>query len=431
MTSFFNENLSIIQNRWPLIAHTLAAAPPVPRAELVQDGPQATLKIGGVYLASKYDRCAEAAQQAGLIPQESTDAWVYGVGLGDLPRALLLRPGLQRVHVVLINPDVARQSFEFFDHRDWLADARVEILTSAGQDCVRFPFAAVPSCLRLAEEGSSRLRDLVELELATPFIRKRHAADNPELLARLRENEPFVGADHDVAELFGSCPGATILVAGAGPTLADHYEKLRRRTSPLVAVDAALKPLTHAGIIPDVVVSIDGHAQTINRFFLEAELGSCAKTPLAYFPTVHRSVFEIWPGPRHVAYSSSPLFRDLARRHPRAELFAAGSVIHPATDLAVRMGASRIVLFGADFSFLRGQSHVENCAVLAPVENNPGAPWVLGWQGQRLTTSANLRGYLRDLENYIGRHTAVRFFSAGNQGAHIHGTSLWEAEHGF
>lgn len=430
MVTYLDQNLSIIQHRWPEVAQALAAAPEL-HAELVQDGPQATLRIDGIYLASRYDRRAEAAQQASLIPHESVEAWVYGFGLGDLPRELLRRPQLQRLQVVLFNPAESCQSIDYFDHRDWLVDQRVEILTGADQARVRFPFAAIPSSLRLADAASARLRDLVELELATPFIRKRHAADNPELQARLRENEPYVVIDRDVANLFGRYQGATVLVAGAGPTLAEHFMGLHDRQAPLVAVDAALKPLIAAGIVPDAVVTIDGHAETINRFFRESDLGGCRETPLVYFPTVHRGVYEIWPGPRHVAYSSAPLFHDLRRRHPRSELFSAGSVIHPAVDLAVRMGAARVVLLGTDFAYPGGRSHVAGCAAERELPGSDHDPWVAGWRGQRLTTSANLRGYLRDLEIYIERQQAVQFYCASSNGARVHGADLWEGIHGF
>lgn len=431
MASFFNENLRTIQNRWPGLAEALAAAPPVPRAELVQDGPQATLRIDGIFLASRYDRGLEAAQQAKLIPLESKEGWIYGLGLGDLPRALLERPALERLRVVLINSSVACQSFEFFDHRDWLDDARVELLTAADQTRVNFPFAAVPSCLRLADEATARLRDLVELELATPFIRKRHAAGNPDLQARLGENEPLVASDGDAEELFGCYPETTILVAGAGPTLAEHFDALRERTTPLIAVDAALKPLTKNGIVPEVVVTCDGNAEMIGRFFREADLSCCARVPLVYFPTVHKGVLAAWPGPRKVAYSSSGLFQKLRNRHPRAELFSSGSVIHPAVDLAVRMGASRIVLLGADFAFPGGRSHVAGCVTAQLVEKGINDPWVLDREGRRLATTNNLRGYLRDLESYIERHVRVSFVTGSNNGAHIHGTSLLEAENAF
>ncbi len=56
MATFLTENLSIIQQRWPGIAQVLATAAAEPRAELVQDGPQATMRIEGIHLSSSYDR---------------------------------------------------------------------------------------------------------------------------------------------------------------------------------------------------------------------------------------------------------------------------------------------------------------------------------------------------------------------------------------
>lgn len=430
MAAYLDENLHIIQHRWPEVAQALVATPE-PRVELVQDGPQPTLLIDGIHLTSSYDRQAEARLQASLIPEESTEAWVYGFGLGDLPRMLLPRRGLGRLHVVLLNLSVARAGLQYCRHGDWLSDGRVNISTVTSASRVRFPFAAAPSCLQLADDASARLRDLVMLELATPFIRKRHAAENPELQERLKENEAFLAGDGDAAALFGRYPGARMLVAGAGPTLSEHYDRLRNRKAPLIAVDAALKPLTVAGIVPDVVVTIDGNAEVIGQFFRESDLTGCEDIPLVYFPTVHQGVLDAWPGPRFAAYSSSPLFQDLRLRHPRVELFSAGSVIHPAIDLAVLMGAEQVVLLGADFSFPGGRSHVADCVTGSDLVPSAGDPWVLDWQGNRLPTAANLCGYLRDLEVYIGRQTHVRFFCASPNGAHIHGANLWEAQHAF
>jgi len=424
VASFLTKNLTTIQHRWPLAAQALAAAPPEPRAELVQNGPQQTLLVDGIHLTSSYDRQAEAVVQASLIPQDSCEAWVYGIGLGDLPRELLRRPQLRRVHVVLINPSVARQSFEFFDHQDWLLDERVEILTASGQSHVRLPFAAVPSCLQLADNDSARLRDLVVLELATPFIHKRHTADNPELQARLRENEPYVAADADVAELFGRYPGATILVAAAGPTLSEHYEKLRNRKSPLIAVDAALKPLTQAGVVPDVVVSIDFLVEAIGPFFREADLSACDNRTLVYFPSSPLGVLHTWPGKRFVAYSNAIMYRDVRRRLPRAALFSAGSVIHPAVDLAVRMGASQVVLFGADFAYPGGRSHVAGSIFARDIDRGMAGDWVLDGNGQRIPTAPNFLGYLRDLESYISKNRQVAFRNTHAGGARIQGAPL-------
>jgi len=432
LSSFYKRNLSIITQRWPQVAQALDASAPEPRARVVEDGPQATLMIDGIHLSSSYDRVTEAALQASLVPEGSAEAWVYGIGLGDLPRVLLRREKLKRVHVVLINPAVARQSFEHFDHQDWLDDDRVEILTADGESQVHFPFAAVPSCLQLADDASARLRDLVVLELATPFIRKRHSVDDPELQARMRENEAYVAKDGDVGELFGRYPGATILVAGAGPTLGEHYEKLRNRKSPLIAVDAALKPLLQAGIVPEVVVSIDHLKDGVVPLFNHVSLTKCTKTSLVYFPVTPPHVLALWPGERFVAYSNSDLYQFLRDRIPRAVLYSSGSVIHPAVDLAVHMGASRVIFLGADFGYPNGMSHVAGSVLTHEVEPQGGEVWVINGKGDRIRSIHNLIGYLRDLEAYLGCKNEIAFRNASASGAFIRGApSLKDGENDF
>jgi hypothetical protein len=424
MTSFLTENMTIVRHRWPIVANILEESSSRLTGRVVQDGRQSTLLIEGIHLSSSYDRMAEAALQASLIPEDATEAWVYGIGLGDLPRCLLRRSRLRRLHLVLLNPAVARQSFESYPHRDWMTDDRVEILTASGQDQLQFPFTAVVSCLQLAGEASARLRDQVVLELATPFIRKRHAADDLEQQVRLKENEPLVAADGDVAELFGSCSRATVLVAGAGPTLGEHFERLRHRKMPLIAVDAALKPLTEAGVVPEVVVTLDAKKQAIERFFREADLELCRTSTLVYFPMVHPAALSLWPGRRLAAFSSAPVYAQMRQSLVKGELFSSGSVLHPAVDLAVRMGAARIVLLGADFGYPGGRSHVSGCAVARPVAVSRAH--ILDGRGNAIGTASNLRGYLRDLENYIACHPQVTFINGSLSGARIEGTRVLE-----
>lgn len=421
-------NLSIVRTRWPEVAERIENTRPTCEVSVAGSSPN-TLVVGGVHLSSCYDRIAEAVLQASLVPPESPEAWVYGIGLGDLPRVLLQRPRLKRLFVVMLNPEVVCQSFAHFDHVDWLADPRVMLLTGAGQEEMHFPFAAVPPCLQLADDASSRIRDLVVLELATPYIRRQHSAANEHLLARLKENEAAVREDGDVARLFGSRTGETVLVAAAGPTLSQHFAWLSRQQAEhgrvLIAVDAAFRALSEAGICADIVVTMDGNREGVLSFFEGIDLAPHKKTPLVYFPLVHADVLALWPGPRLVSYVDHPLYADLASRLPRGRLFSSGSVIHPAVDLAVRMGGERIVLCGADFSFPGGRAYV-NGGQVRPQAASAGEHWVLNGNGERVPTAPNYRGFLRDLERYIGAHPRVAFVNAGRDGALIKGTSFLE-----
>ena len=229
-----------------------------------------------------------------------------------------------------------------------------------------------------------------------------------------------------MATLFGTRSGATVRVAAAGPTLGDHYRRLREDPVPLVAVDAALRPLLAADVVPHIVVSIDGHREGMRRVF-DVDDERLRDTILVYMPVVSHAVLTGWPGPRCVAYDGSPRYAALRTELPRAELFASGSVAHPAVDLAVRMGARRVELLGCDFATPRGRTHVEGCAWEWGHRTGWATSWVLDGHGRRVASVPNLVGYLRDLEGYIercldGRASAIEFVNGSRDGARIAGT---------
>ena len=105
-------------------------------------------------------------------------------------------------------------------------------------------------------------------------------------------------------------------------------------------------------------------------------------------------------------------------------MYVGGSVIHPAVDLAVKMGADRITLFGADFAFPMNKTHAGwNDGELGPAVSQ-AKHWVLDGHGQRVRTQLNFRSYLCELERYIAGHPQVRFFNSSRAGAMIVGTTF-------
>ena len=134
-----------------------------------------------------------------------------------------------------------------------------------------------------------------------------------------------------------------------------------------------------------------------------------------------------WPGPRLLACSANPLHDEIRETYRCGTLYSSGSVIHPATDLAVQMGASRIVFLGADFGFPHDRFHVENYGVGVQEETfRHGSHWVLNGFGERIRTTSNLRNYLVDLENYIATKPQVEFCLCCREGASITGVDYLE-----
>ncbi len=420
----FDQNLQIIDQRWPELGARLAAATVLTEVEAVRVI-EPSLQIQGLQLTSCFDRRSEAQLQASLVPRESTTAQVYGLALGDLQQVLLERSELQQLNVVMMNLAVARCCLEHFDQRGWLEDSRVNLLTAERLKNPRLPFAAAPVCLQLADESACELRDRIVLELATPAIRRRCGAGNARLQQRLIANDAYIEQDEDVALFFDRIGDKRAVVAAAGPSLAQHFELLRKERDRiwLIVVDAALKPLLAAGITPDVVLTIDPHDTRILPFFEGIDRVRLENAALVYFPLVHHSVLEAWPGIRFCAYARHPLYAELALQQPRGSLFSSGSVLHPAVDLAVQAGATEVVLLGADFCYPERKSHVDGCVVQVQLPAVNHEHWVLNGRQERVPTHLNMRGFLRDLEGYIDSHPQVKFTNGSRIGARISGTS--------
>lgn len=405
------------------VAAWIAAGPSISAVEVLE-GACTALRVAGVQLASRHDPRAEAELQARLIPPEALRATVYGLGQGELVRTLLRRRALEHLRVVVLNRALTRLVLERVPCDDWLRDPRVELVRPGPDDGLETPFAAAPADLRLADDEGARLRDLVTVELSTPHARQRLRAAEATWLANVRANEARFGADPDVGELFDRARGSTWCVAAAGPTLGQHLDELRRRSTALVAVDAALGSLLAAGVRPALVVTQDPHPLGPPRFF-DRDLTGLETSTLCYFPTVDPAVPALWPGRRVVARDASDFWtRAAGPSRRRTALFSSGSVLHPAVDLARRMGARRIELLGADFAHVGGASHVAGFPWRREGHSEAARHWVLDGHGRRVPTLPNLIGYLRDLERYVAAHPEVEFVNRSADGAAIRGVPV-------
>lgn len=424
MSEFFERNLQIIQQRWPALAERLLLEDASGlQADLVE-GLGSTLSINGIQLTSRHDRLAEADLQASSLPLDASVVHVYGTGLGDLQSRLLERAGLERLCVHILNGSVFALVLQVLDQSPWLADPRVVLLYAGDLAEIELPFFALPAELVLADDYNAKIRDRLISEVHLAFTNREFDPQSPEIVERLLSTFSLVREDRDVAELFGTFKGREAFVVATGPSLEQHFERLRHLSEQaerplLICVDTAYRPLINHGIRPDIVVSID---QRISARHLPSE--NTDGIALVYLPMADPLVIEAWQGPRYVAYSSSPVYRLMRERLRRAELHVGGSVIHPAVDLAVQMGAEQITLFGADFAFPHDKTHADwGDGDLGP-HLGASRHWVLDGHGRRVKTQLNFRSYLCELERFIAGYPQVRFYNSSRDGAMIVGTDF-------
>lgn len=421
MSEFFQANAEVLQRRWPALFERLMAEDSAAvQAELVQ-GLGSTLSVNGVQLTSRHDRTHEARVQAASLADKA-QLHVYGTGLGDLPAVLLERAGLERLYVHILNGALFALVVQLLDQRHWLEDPRVELFYAGDLSDICTPFFALPAEMLLADDFNAKIRDRLVSEVHLSFNNREFDPQSPAIQQRLQDCLPVLLGDDDVAQLFGTCVDRDVYVIATGPTLEGHFERLAKVRAqaqrPLfICVDTAYRPLREHGVVPDLVVSID---QLISFRHLPFEQSE--GIPLVYLPMSDPEVLRAWKGKRYGGYSASPVYAALREAYPRGELHVGGSVIHPAVDLAVKMGARRITLFGADFAFPMNKTHAGwNDGELGPSVNQ-ARHWVRDGHGQRVSTQLNFRGYLCVLERYIAAHPQVEFFNSSKAGALIAGT---------
>ena len=143
-----------------------------------------------------------------------------------------------------------------------------------------------------------------------------------------------------------------------------------------------------------------------------------------YFPLLANELLQAWQGKRYAAYSASRLYAAARRQVDKAVLYSAGSVIHPALDLAVRMGAARVTLFGADFSYPGDKTHAGWGDGVLGQGFSCARHWVINGHGERVRTQLNFRSYLYGVSEYIAAHPEVMFLNTSKDGALIEGASF-------
>ncbi len=150
------------------------------------------------------------------------------------------------------------------------------------------------------------------------------------------------------------------------------------------------------------------------------------QTSLVYFPDVDPAVVRRWPHARYAAYTTHQRYKALRERVAHTSLFTSGSVIHPATDLAVRMGATTLYLAGADFGYPFDATHAGSSAFCEPAPaTNASGLTITNYAGHTVPTQMNFLSYYRDLEAFIGTEICrgCEFISLGQFSARIAGVS--------
>lgn len=198
-----------------------------------------------------------------------------------------------------------------------------------------------------------------EFERILAVVRQIQSGRDTEDLIRpiaednFRKNFSALGSP-GVSSLFGCARGRPVIVCGAGPTLDESIDPLRRLQpfSYLIAVDTVAEGLAENRLLPDLVVSIDPRPDSGLHFQAGRRSETVTgRSVLVFTPTTCPDIVRLFEGRRLLAipkkhFLLSPAESVLAGK---GTLTSGGSVSVLTAALAVAMEPAYVCLAGVDF----------------------------------------------------------------------------------
>lgn len=164
-------------------------------------------------------------------------------------------------------------------------------------------------------------------------------------------NKKFVLDSPGIKDLEDRFKGQTALLCGAGPSLDENLDKIKKHNDKFVviAADAALKPLIAKGIRVDYVTSVE-RLNAYQKPFFE----NCPETgaELVAYPVVHPEVLEMFPGQVRIVYRNYSFYAYFEKAWPKGILRSGGSTSHLGLRLADYMGCTKLLMIGLDSCYL-------------------------------------------------------------------------------
>lgn len=226
--------------------------------------------------------------------------------------------------------------------------------------------------------------------------------------------------------------GAAILVA-AGPSLDKNIQQLKKAKNRafILAVDTALKPMIHAGILPDAYITIDPQ-KPVDL----VELDVIKNIPVIAPPSANWDIIKEQTN-KKIFYNGGnvilPVLAYLSVGEIMPQVDTGGSVACSGFSLLYKMGFETIILVGQDLAYTDNKSHADGTfKEEMPEEDVAGMIRVKGNYEKDLPTIYNLTIYLNWFEMYIkgikNYNEKVRIINATAGGAYIEGTELMTLE---
>ena len=222
----------------------------------------------------------------------------------------------------------------------------------------------------------------------------------------------------------GSLKDYTAIIVAAGPSLGKNIANLKaaKGKAIIVAVDAAMLPLSRAGIVPDFVVAVDPCKD--GRYLADEK---SKHVPLITTLSSSCEMIATHLGEKFFVSDTriyiSRFLRDNEIYIPL--LPTGGSVANNALSLVVLLGCTNIILVGQDLAFTGDRTHAENSVRAGDaVSNYKTLCTDTDIFGNEIGTCGEFRLFKTWMENFLISNPDLNVVDATEGGALIKGTKI-------
>jgi hypothetical protein len=370
---------------------------------------------------------------------------LLGFGLGRYPEELLKMLGEKGTLIVYeAVPEFFEAILKVRDFTNLFNDNRLKLLL--GEDASNSNFVTLfhrdiagHRFYTLNQKTSIAMKEIAYKSFRNKVVEEKRIADQRVATAVHRgaewgdsflANIPTIVKTQGVEKLKDLFKGRPAIVVSAGPSLEKNIHLLREAKGKaiIIAVDVVLPTLVPAGIIPDLVITLEANP---TQYLVFEDIPSLRTIPAVFASEVtHEKLTSLYPGPMYfTVFPNHPVHAWLKKYYPSKgfiEQFG-GSVSHVSLGLAQLLGADPIALIGQDLSFKEKVHAGDVTDLFYPSEylerNKKRNPIVKDIFGEDHFTLGQFLAFKTSFEKWIAS-TKTRVFQATEGGVAIEGTEI-------
>ena len=367
-------------------------------------------------------------------------AFMYGLGNGMYARKMLQELPEDGV-LCIYEPTIANIGFLFrnFDYRDILTDKRLVLLV---EECLNIKLNAcfidylsyvdisvmiIQHYLnynRLYADNyryyMNELQIAVRAVMSTQNVVDRYGRN---YFQNSVENLSYLYRSKSLHELSKRLPkGLPAIIAAAGPSLDKNVDELKnaKNKALIIAVDSSLRVLLKHGIIPDLVVSIDGVKMPAHFDYPGTQ-----SVPLICLMNTNYNIVKKHHGMTFFTHDLNAYLQKFFETHDLLMpiVGSGGSVANTAMSIAQTMELNPIILVGQDLAYTDNKTHS-----LDSVRGSWGTDaskldgiMTEGYDGNPIWSSTEFELYRLWIEEEILTKPGLRVINATEGGAKIRG----------